>query len=139
MKLWCDKRKWREILNKQIEQIKQIATELGVICEDNTKEWQCTIKLPSAYYTTTGDYVEDPSTVYIFRYDEERICECLCFNKLTIDGESNKLVWVGKEGYDSFITTIDAEKIKKTLTKCMKTLKEKEEELKIKNLGKDFE
>lgn len=124
-------------MNNQIEQIKQIATELGVIFEDDANLWKCTIKIPSAYYVDEGDYVEDPSTVYIFYYDEEQINECLCYNKLTIDGE--KLVWVGKEGYDSFITTIDADKIKKTLINCMKTLKEKEEELKLKNLGKDFE
>ena len=140
MKLWCDKRKWREILNKQIEQIKQIATELGVICEDNTKEWQCSIKIPSAYYVTNGDYIEDPSTVYIFRYDEERICECLCFTNLIFDTDhDDKLIWVGKDNYDPVIKMPDYKTIKQTLAACLKELKEKEEILKIKNLEKDFQ
>lgn len=139
MKLWCDKRKWREILNKQIEQIKQIATELGIIFEDDAKSWQCSVKIPSAYYVTDGDYVEDPSTVYIFRYDEERICKCLRFTNLIFDTEhDNKLIWVGKDNFDPSITTPDYKEIKQTLTKCQKELKEKEEQLKIKNLEKDF-
>lgn len=126
---------------KQVEQIKQIATELGIIFEDDAISWQCAIKIPSAYYVTMSDYIEDPSTIYIFRYDEERIIESMCFNKLIFDAENdNKLIWVGEEkDYASFVKTIDAEKIKKTLIKCMKEIKEKEEELKIKNLGKDFE
>lgn len=126
-------------MNKQIEQIKQIATELGVICEDNTKGCQCTIKIPSAYYVTSGDYIEDPSTVYIFRYDEERICECLCFTNLIFDSANDdKLIWVGKDNFDPVIKTPDYKAIKQTLTACLKDLKEKEEKLKIKNLEKDF-
>ena len=125
---------------KQLEQIKQIATELGVIFEDNTKEWQCEVKIPSAYYVTDGDYVADPSSVYIFRYDEERITDCMCFNNLIFDTEhGDKLIWVGKDNYDPAITTPNYKEIKQTLTKCLKELKEKEEELKIKNLGEDFE
>lgn len=125
---------------KQLEQIKQIATELGIIFEDNTKEWQCEVKIPSAYYVTDGDYVADPSSVYIFRYDEERITDCMCFNNLIFDTEhGDKLIWVGKDNYDPAITTPNYKEIKQTLTKCLKDLKEKEEELKIKNLGEDFE
>ncbi len=125
---------------KQLEQIKQIATELGVIFDDVTDIWSCTIKIPSAYYVTKGDYVEDPSTVYVFRYDEERITDCLCFNNLVFDDENDgKLIWVGTDNYDMTIKTPDYKEIKKTLTKCLKDLKEKEEELKLKNLGKDFE
>ena len=127
-------------MNKQIEQIKQIASELGVICEDNTKEWQCAIKIPSAYYVTNGDYIEDPSTVYIFRYDEERISECLCFTELIFDTDhEDKLIWVGKDNYDPLIKTPDFKTIKQTLSACLKELKEKEEKLKIKNLEKDFQ
>ena len=121
---------------KQIEQIKQIATELGVIFEDDTGSMHCSIKIPSAYYDTKGDYFEDPSTIYIFHYDKKRITECLCYNNLTI--KKNKFVWVGGNDYDSFIITIDIEKIKTTLIKCLKEIKDKEEELKIKDLEKDF-
>lgn len=129
------------ILNKQIERIKQIATELGIIFENDDKSWQCAVKIPSAYYVTSGDYIEDPSTIYIFRYDEERITDCLCFNNLIFDGDNdNKLIWVGKDNYDStLLKTPDYKAIKQTLTKCLKDLKEKEEKLKIKNLEKDFE
>jgi hypothetical protein len=129
------------ILNKQIERIKQIATELGIIFENDAKSWQCAVKIPSAYYVTAGDYIEDPSTIYIFHYDEERICECLCFNKLIFDAENDdKLIWVGKDNYDSTLLKIpDYKAIKQTLTKCLKDLKEREEKLKIKNLEKDFE
>ena len=138
MKLWCDKRKWREILNKQIEQIKQIATELGIIFEDDAKE-QCAVKIPSAYYVTNGDYVEDPSSVYVFRYDKERITDCLCFTNLIFDTEhDDKLIWVGKDNYDPSITTPDYKEIKQTLTECLKELKEKEEQYKIKKIEKDF-
>ncbi|MBO7212475.1 MAG: hypothetical protein J6V44_15950 [Methanobrevibacter sp.] len=127
-------------MNKQIEQIKQIATELGIIFEDNTKEWQCEVKIPSAYYVTDGDYVADPSSVYIFRYDEERITDCMCFNNLIFDTEHDgKLIWVGKDNYDPAITTPNYKEIKKTLTECLKELKEKEEQFKIKKLEKDFE
>ena len=139
MKLWCDKRKWREILNKQIEQIKQIATELGIIFEDDAKSCQCAVKIPSAYYVTNGDYVEDPSSVYVFRYDKERITDCLCFTNLIFDTEhDDKLIWVGKDNYDPSITTPDYKEIKQTLTECLKELKEKEEQFKIKKLEKDF-
>lgn len=125
---------------KQLEQIKQIATELGVIFEDDTKEWQCEVKIPSAYYVTDGDYVADPSSVYIFHYDEERITDCMCFNNLIFDTEhGDKLIWVGKDNYDPAITTPNYKEIKQTLTECLKEIKEKEEELKIKNLGEDFE
>lgn len=123
---------------KQLEQIKQIATELGVIFENDADVWKCRIKIPSAYYVTKSDYVEDPSTVYIFRYDEERITDCLCFNKLIFDFENEKLIWVGKDNYDN-VASFDDKTVKETLTKCLKELKEKEEELKIKNLGADFE
>lgn len=125
---------------KQLEQIKQIATELGVIFEDDTNDWQCMIKIPSAFYVTDGDYIEDPSTVYVFRYDEERITDCLCFNNLIFDTEhGDKLIWVGKDNYDMTIKTPDYKAIKQTLTECLKDLKEKEEQLKIKYLEKDFE
>ena len=125
---------------KQLEQIKQIATELGVIFEDDTKGCQCAVKIPSAYYVTDGDYIEDPSTIYIFRYDEERITDCLLFNNLIFDTEHNdKLIWVGHDNYDPVIKTPNYKEIKQTLTKCLKELKEKEEQLKIKYLEKDFE
>ena len=124
---------------KQTEQIKQIATELGVIFEDDAKFCQCTVKIPSAYYVTKGDYIEDPSTVYIFRYDKKRIIECLCFNNLIFDFENdNKLIWVGKDNYDPVINTPNYKAIKQTLTECLKEIKVKEEQLKIKNLEKDF-
>ena len=127
-------------MNKQIEPIKQIATDLGIIFEDDAKGWQCSVKIPSAYYVTDGDYVEDPSSVYVFRYDEERITDCLCFTNLIFDTEHNdKLIWVGHENYDPVITTPDYKAIRQTLTKCLKELKEKEEQLKIKYLEKDFE
>lgn len=127
-------------MNKQIEPIKQIATDLGIIFEDDTKGWQCSVKIPSAYYVTDGDYIEDPSTIYIFRYDEERITDCLCFNNLIFDTEhNNKLIWVGQDNYDPVIKTPNYKTIKQTLTKCLKELKEKEEQLKIKNLEKDFQ
>lgn len=125
---------------KQIEQIKQIATELGVIFEDDANDWQCMIKIPSAFYVTDGDYIEGPSTVYVFRYDEKRITNCLCFNNLIFDTENdNKLIWVGTDNYDQIIKIPDYKAIKQTLTVCLKEIKEKEEELKIKNLGEDFE
>ena len=124
---------------KQLEQIKQIATELGVIFEDNDIGCLCSIKIPSAYYVTKGDYVIDPSSVYLFRYDEERITDCACFNKLSFDTETNeKLIWVGEDNYDLSIKIPDYKEIKQTLTECRKDLKAKEEELKIKNLEKDF-
>ena len=124
---------------KQLEQIKQIATELGIIFEDDAKGCQCAVKIPSAYYVTDGDYIEDPSTIYIFRYDEERITDCLRFTNLIFDTEHNdKLIWVGHDNYDPVIKTPNYKEIKQTLTKCLKELKEKEEELKIKNLEKDF-
>ena len=127
-------------MNKQIEPIKQIATELGIIFEDDAKGYQCSVKIPSAYYVTDGDYVEDPSTIYIFRYDEERITDCLLFNNLIFDTEHNdKLIWVGHDNYDPVIKTPNYKEIKQTLTKCLKELKEKEEQLKIKYLEKDFE
>ena len=125
---------------KQLEQIKQIATELGIIFDDDAKGWQCTVKIPSAYYVTDGDYIEDPSTIYIFRYNEERITDCLLFNNLIFDTEhNNKLIWVGHDNYDPVIKTPNYKEIKQTLTKCLKELKEKEEQLKIKYLEKDFE
>lgn len=125
---------------KQLEQIKQIATELGIIFEDDAKGYQCSVKIPSAYYVTDGDYVEDPSTIYIFRYDEERITDCLRFTNLIFDTEHNdKLIWVGHDNYDPVIKTPNYKEIKQTLTKCLKELKEKEEQLKIKYLEKDFE
>ena len=125
---------------KQVEKIKQIATELGVIFEDDTKGWQCAVKIPSAYYVTSGDYIEDPSTIYVFRYDEERITDCLRFTNLIFDTEHNdKLIWVGQDNYDPVIKTPNYKEIKQTLTKCLKELKEKEEQLKIKYLEKDFE
>ena len=127
-------------MNKQIEPIKQIATDLGIIFEDDANGWQCSVKIPSAYYVTDGDYVEDPSTIYFFSYDEERITDCLCFTNLIFDTEHNdKLIWVGHENYDPVITTPDYKAIRQTLTKCLKELKEKEEQLKIKYLEKDFE
>lgn len=127
-------------MNKQIEPIKQIATELGIIFEDDAKGWQCSVKIPSAYYVTDGDYVEDPSTIYVFRYDEERITDCSRFTNLIFDTEHNdKLIWVGHDNYDLVIKTPNYKEIKQTLTKCLKELKEKEEQLKIKNLEKDFE
>lgn len=126
-------------MNKQIEPIKQIATELGIIFEDDAKGWQCSVKIPSAYYVTDGDYVEDPSTIYVFRYDEKRITDCLRFTNLIFDTEHNdKLIWVGHDNYDN-VASFDGETVKETLTKCLKELKEKEEELKIKYLGADFE
>ena len=125
---------------KQLEQIKQIANELGVIFEDDDKCGRFMIKLPSAYYVTNCDYIEDPSSVYIFRYDEKRITECLCYDKLIFDDENDgKLIWVGHDNYDMTIKTLDYKAIKQTLTECLKDLKEKEEELKIKYLEKDFE
>lgn len=127
-------------MNKQIEPIKQIATELGIIFEDDAKGWQCSVKIPSAYYVTDGDYVEDPSTIYVFRYDEERITDCSRFTNLIFDTEHNdKLIWVGHDNYDLVIKTPNYKEIKQTLTKCLKELKEKEEQLKIKYLEKDFE
>jgi len=127
-------------LNKQIEPIKQIATELGIIFEDDAKGWQCSVKIPSSYYVTDGDYVEDPSTIYVFRYDKERITDCLRFTNLIFDTEHNdKLIWVGHDNYDQVIKTPNYKEIKQTLTKCLKELKEKEEQLKIKYLEKDFE
>lgn len=127
-------------MNKQIEPIKQIATELGIIFEDDAKGWQCSVKIPSAYYVTDGDYVEDPSTIYVFRYDEERITDCLRFTNLIFDTEhNNKLIWVGHDNYDPVIKTPNYKEIKQTLMKCLKELKEKEEQLKIKNLEKDFQ
>ncbi len=127
-------------MNKQIEPIKQIASELGIIFEDDAKGWQCSVKIPSAYYVTDGDYVEDPSTIYVFRYDEERITDCLRFTNLIFDTEHNdKLIWVGHDNHDPVIKTPNYKEIKQTLTKCLKELKEKEEQLKIKYLEKDFQ
>lgn len=125
---------------KQLEQIKQIANELGVIFENDSKCCRCMIKLQSAYYVTNCNFIEDPSSVYVFRYDEKRITDCLCFNNLVFDDENDgKLIWVGTDNYDMTIKTLDYKAIKQTLTACLKDLKEKEEELKLKNLGKDFE
>ena len=127
-------------MNKQLEQIKQIANELGIICEVNAKVCQCKLKIPSAYYVTNCDYIEDPSTIYLIRYNEERITGCLCYDKLIFDDENDgKLIWVGHDNYDQVLTTPDYKEIKQTLTECLKDLKEKEEQLKLKNLGKDFE
>lgn len=125
-------------MNKQVEQIKQIATELGLVFEDDADNWQCKIKIPSIWYATTGYFGEDPSTVYVFRYNEKQIVECLCYNKLIFDFEDDeKLIWVGRENYDNVTSFVD-KTVKETLTKCMKDLKEKEEEIKVKNLEKDF-
>ena len=125
---------------KQLEQIKQIANELGVIFENDAKCGRFMIKLPSAYYVTNCNFIEDPSSVYVFRYDEKRITDCLCFNNLVFDDENDgKLIWVGNDNYDMTIKTPDYKAIKQTLTECLKDLKEKEEELKLKNLWKDFE
>ena len=121
---------------KQLEQIKQIATELGVIFENYADLGQCTIKIPSADYVIEGTVI-NPSIVYIFNYDEERITDCLCFNKLIFENDG-KLIWVGAENYDN-VASFDDKTVKETLTKCLKELKEKEEELKIKNLEKDFQ
>ena len=127
-------------MNKQLEQIKQIANELGIICEDDAKVCQCKLKIPSAYYVTNCDFIEDPSSVYVFKYNEERIRYCLCYNNLIIDEENDgKLIWVGNENYDIATKIPDYKEIKQTLIECMKDLKEKEEQIKIKNLGKDFE
>ena len=127
-------------MNKQLEQIKQIANELGIIFEDDAKVCQCKLKIPSAYYVTNCDYIEDPSTIYLIRYNEERITGCLCYDKLIFDDENDgKLIWVGHDNYDQVLTTPDYKAIKQTLTECLKDLKEKEEELKIKYLEKDFE
>lgn len=125
---------------KQLEQIKQIANELGVIFENDAKCGRFMIKLPSAYYVTNCNFIEDPSTIYLIRYNEERITECLCYDKLIFDDENDgKLIWVGHDNYDQVLTTPDYKAIKQTLIECMKDLKEKEEQIKIKNLGKDFE
>lgn len=125
---------------KQLEQIKQIATELGVIFEYDAIGCQCSVKIPSSYYVTCCNYIEDPSTVYLFRYNEERITDCLCYNNLIFDADNDgKLIWVGKDNYDLSIKIPDYKAIKQTLTECLKELKEKEEQLKLKNLGKDFE
>lgn len=127
-------------MNKQLEQIKQIANELGIICEDDAKVCQCKLKIPSAYYVTNCDYIEDPSTIYLIRYNEERITYCLCYNNLIIDKVNDgKFIWVGNENYNIATKIPDYKEIKQTLIECMKYLKEKEEELKLKNLGKDFE
>ena len=67
-------------MNKQIEPIKQIATELGIIFEDDAKGWQCTVKIPSAYYVTDGDYIEDPSTIYIFSVMTKNELQIVCFS-----------------------------------------------------------
>ena len=124
---------------KQLEQIKQIATELGVIFENDAIGCQCSVKIPSSYYVTNCNFIEDPSTVYLFRYNEKRITDCLCYNNLIFDEENyGKLIWVGNDNYDLSIKTLDYKAIKQTLTECLKDLKEKEEELKLKNLEKDF-
>lgn len=124
---------------KQLEQIKQIATELGVIFEYDAIGCQCSVKIQSSYYVTCCDYIEDPSTVYLFRYNEKRITDCLCYNNLIFDEENDgKLIWVGKDNYDLSIKIPDYKAIKQTLTECLKELKEKEEQLKLKNLEKDF-
>lgn len=97
------------------------------------------IKLPSAYYVTNCNFIEDPSSVYVFRYNEKRITDFLCFNNLVFDDENDgKLIWVGNDNYDMTIKTLDYKVIKQTLTECLKELKEKEEQLKLKNLEKDF-
>lgn len=125
---------------KQLEQIKQIATELGVIFEYDAIGCQCSVKIPSSYYVTNCNFIEDPSTIYLIRYDEKRITECLCYDKLIFDDENDgKLIWVGHDNYYQVITTLNYKEIKQKLTKCLKDLKEKEEELKIKYLEKDFE
>lgn len=125
---------------KQLEQIKQIATELGVIFEYDTIGCQCSVKIPSSYYVTCCNYIEDPNTVYLFRYNEKRITDCLCYNNLIFDANNDgKLIWVGKDNYDLSIKIPDYKAIKQTLTECLKDLKAKEEQLKLKNLGKDFE
>ena len=127
-------------MNKQLEQIKQIANELGIICEVNANVCQCKLKIPSAYYVTDCDFIDDPSSVYVFKYNEERITYCLCYNNLIIDKVNDeKLIWVGNENYDIATKIPDYKEIKQTLIECMKDLKEKEEQLKLKNLGKDFE
>lgn len=125
---------------KQLEQIKQIANELGVIFENDAIGCQCSVKIPSSYYVTWCNYIEDPSTVYLFRYNEERITDCLCYNNLIFDADNDgKLIWVGNNNYKRRIENLSYKEIKQTLTECLKDLKEKEEELKLKNLGKDFE
>lgn len=125
---------------KQLEQIKQIANELGVIFENDAIGCQCSVKIPSSYYVTWCNYIEDPSTVYLFRYNEERITNCLCYNNLIFDADNDgKLIWVGNNNYKRRIENLSYKEIKQTLTECLKDLKEKEEELKLKNLGKDFE
>lgn len=124
---------------KQLEQIKQIATELGVIFEYDAICCQCSVKIPSSYYVPCCNYIEDPSTVYLFRYNEERITECLCYNNLIFDANNDgKLIWVGKDNCDLSIKIPDYKAIKQTLTECLKDLKAKEEQLKLKNLEKDF-
>ena len=125
---------------KQLEQIKQIANELGVIFENDSKCCRCMIKLPSAYYVTNCNFIDEPSSVYVFRYNEIRITDLLCYNNLVFDDENDgKLIWVGNDNYDMTIKTLDYKAIKQTLTECLKDLKEKEEQLKLKNLEKDFE
>ena len=63
----------------------------------------------------------------------------LCYNNLIFDEENDgKLIWVGKDNYDLSIKTPDYKAIKQTLTECLKDLKAKEEQLKLKNLEKDF-
>lgn len=126
------------ILNKYVEQIKQIATELGVIFNNDESICRCAIQLPSAYYAPENDYTVEPSTVYIFTYSEDRITESLCYDNLIIDEDTEKLVWVGRDGYDTLVRTFDCKAIKRNLARCLKDLKVKEEELKIKNLEKDF-
>lgn len=126
-------------MNKQLEQIKQIANELGIIFEDDAKVCQCKLKIPSAYYVTNCDYIEDPSTIYLIRYNEERITKCLCYDKLIFDDENDgKLIWVGNENYDIATKIPDYKEIKQTLIECMKDLKEKEEELKLNEIKGDF-
>ena len=122
-----------------IKQLEQIANELGVIFENDSKCCRCMIKLPSAYYVTNYNFIEDPSSVYVFRYNERRITDCLCYNNLVFDDENDgKLIWVGNNNYDMTIETLDYKVIKQTLTECLKDLKAKEEQLKLKNLEKDF-
>lgn len=63
----------------------------------------------------------------------------MCYNNLIFDANNDgKLIWVGKDNYDLSIKIPDYKAIKQTLTECLKELKEKEEQLKLKNLEKDF-
>ena len=125
-------------MNK-INQIKQIAKELGIIFVDESTYNKCEIRISSSYYAPHDDYVIDPSVVYIFEYNKKnKIISKMCFTKLEIDEESDKLVWVGEDGFDSVGCDINCNEIKNTLINCIKQLKDKEQELKMRNLQKDF-